>query len=76
MKQNLFDSDIAPMCQYCLHGRISQSNLGILCVKCGIVDESFSCGKFKYDPLKRVPKAFQSLPEYTHKDFALNQDAS
>ena len=28
----------------------------MLCVKAGVVDASFSCRKFRYDPLKRDPK--------------------
>ncbi len=72
MKQKLFNPDIAPSCQYCLHGRASESDLGILCVKCGIVEDDFSCGKYKYDPLKRVPNVLPKLPKFENDEFDLD----
>lgn len=71
MKQKLFDTEIPPLCEYCTYGRAAASNLEILCVKRGIMKSEFSCNKFKYDPLKRIPRELPKLPEYAQSDFDL-----
>ena len=43
----------------------------ILCEKCGVVAPYYSCKKFRYDPLLRVPKRRRPLPEYSESDFTL-----
>ena len=61
-----------PRCEYCMQGRLSADGESVLCPKKGVMDKDFSCKKFKYDPLKRVPeKKAPRLPEFTADDFSL-----
>lgn len=55
-KTNYFDKNISPRCSYCEHGKPAKSEGKILCPRCGIVDEDFSCKKFTYSPFKRIPE--------------------
>lgn len=54
-KANYFDSKITPQCAYCQFGKRTKNGGRILCEKKGLVEETASCGKFIYSPLKRVP---------------------
>lgn len=71
MKQKLFNNDIIPKCEYCLHGKLAPGGEEILCIKMGIMSLSSSCKKYKYDPLKRQPKKMPQLPQFEKKDFEL-----
>lgn len=53
---NLYNRELPPRCEYCLHGRPAPDADAVLCVKRGIMRPDSSCSKFRYDPLKRVPK--------------------
>lgn len=61
---------VQPKCEYCETGTLA-SNGNILCPKMGVLSPDFSCKKFKYDPLKRVPKKLPDLPEFSPEDFEL-----
>ncbi|MDO4811525.1 MAG: hypothetical protein Q3985_06235 [Eubacteriales bacterium] len=50
----LFRKKIEPRCAYCTKGS-PLNDAEVACLKRGIVDASFHCGGFCYDPLKRVP---------------------
>lgn len=50
-----FDKKIKPKCDYCHFGKRAKDGNKILCEKSGLVDISYSCGKFVYSPLKRIP---------------------
>lgn len=50
-----FDKNIQPKCDYCQFGKRAKDGDKVLCEKRGLVDASFSCGKFTYSPLKRIP---------------------
>ena len=50
-----FDKNIQPKCDYCQFGKRAKDGDKVLCEKRGLVDSSFSCGKFTYSPLKRIP---------------------
>lgn len=56
MRKMLFDQQIAPACQYCSRGSLSADGKSILCPHKGVVTGEYFCRKFRYDPLKRVPK--------------------
>ena len=63
-----------PRCEYCLIGKLSADGENVLCPKKGVMNKDFSCKKFRYDPLKRVPdtrtpKAAEF--DFTPDDFAL-----
>ena len=68
----LFNKKITPDCSYCSYGsKIGEGE--IACLKRGISAEGASCGKFSYDPLKRVPDYVSPIPETDLKpeDFEL-----
>lgn len=50
----LFKKDIEPRCAYCKRAATLDEDR-VMCMKKGIVSAADSCGRFKYDPLKRVP---------------------
>ncbi len=71
MKNGLFAGDVPPSCEYCEFGRKASDHVMILCIKKGMVSPYYSCRKFRYSPLKRIPKRRPKLPEFTSEDFAL-----
>ena len=52
---NYFDKAITPKCDYCQNGKRARDGNKVLCEKRGLVDCSYSCSKFIYSPLKRIP---------------------
>ena len=50
-----FDKKMAPKCDYCQFGKRAKDGNKVLCEKKGLVDSNYSCGKFEYSPLKRIP---------------------
>lgn len=63
----LFRRKIARSCTYCAWG----TKLGeqqILCVKRGVVADSYACRKFVYDPCKRLPRKAKALDLQKFKD--------
>lgn len=71
MKFKLFKNKIEPSCLYCSFGRTANSGEKVFCTKKGIVLSENSCSKFKYDPLKRVPKKINFSNELSQKDFEI-----
>lgn len=59
--ENLFSKNIEPKCAYCEHGKPARSQGKILCPRCGLVDENYSCKKFTYSPFLRIPE--RGIPE-------------
>lgn len=50
-----FDKKINPKCDYCQFGKRAKDGNKVLCEKKGLVNCDYSCGKFVYSPLKRIP---------------------
>lgn len=50
-----FDKSIAPKCDYCQYGKRARDGNKVLCEKRGLVEREYSCTKFIYSPLKRIP---------------------
>lgn len=50
-----FDKKINPKCDYCQFGKRAKDGNKVLCEKKGLVDCNYSCSKFEYSPLKRIP---------------------
>ena len=71
MAKKLYGANIVPMCAYCSKGEMSTDKKNVLCTKKGIVDASYSCRRFKYDPLLRVPKIPQEIEKFTMEDFKI-----
>ena len=68
----LFRKRIKRSCSYCARGtRITKDQ--ILCAKQGVVSHTYACGKFKYDPCKRVPVKAKApdFSKYDKEDFSL-----
>ncbi len=70
-RKKLFGNYIDPACEYCERGRKTKDGQMVLCERYGVVAPYFSCRKFEYAPLKRVPKGIRPLPSYQKKDFEL-----
>lgn len=61
-----------PRCEYCKIGKLSADKETVLCPKKGIMDKHYCCKKFRYDPLKRVPKKnTPELMKFSPEDFEL-----
>lgn len=71
MKQALYGKDISPKCAYCAIGKTSDYSKEILCTKMGIMQPDSSCKRFKYDPLKRMPKTVKVKSDFSKEEFAL-----
>lgn len=68
----LFRKRIKRSCSYCCHGtRLSKDQ--ILCTKQGVVSHTFACGRFRYDPCKRIPARPKALDfrKYDQEDYSL-----
>lgn len=68
-----FDKNIEPKCTYCEHGKPARSVGKILCQRCGLVDENYSCKKFTYSPFLRIPERDSGKSD-TNKDVTALQE--
>lgn len=68
----LFRKKIEKSCSYCKYGTALDEEL-ILCMKKGVRNECDKCRKFRYDPLKRIPKKpkAQNFETFKDEDFSL-----
>lgn len=72
MKKTVFNTEnISPACAYCLIGKPAPDGETVLCPKKGVVAKDYSCKKFKYDIMKRVPKKSPKLQSFSQEDFSL-----
>ncbi|WP_294500520.1 hypothetical protein [uncultured Gemmiger sp.] len=69
--KKIYGSKIAPACSYCTYGALAADGKMIYCRKRGVVSPYYSCRKFHYDPLMRVPRR-QELPKFDPSDFSLD----
>lgn len=68
----LFRKKIQRSCVYCANGTmIDEENF--LCAKRGMVSQTESCRRFRYDPCKRIPCKPKALDfrKYDDHDFSL-----
>lgn len=68
----LFRKKIERSCAYCQHGTALETGK-ILCAKKGLRPAEGRCGRFRYDPLKRIPKKPKALDfsQYDQQDYSL-----
>ena len=68
----LFRKNMPRSCSYCCFGTKQEDNR-ILCAKRGIVEDTFSCYRFKYDPCKRQPMKAKTpdFDAFKEEDFTL-----
>lgn len=72
MGQKLFSGkNYEKRCEYCLKGRLPQDRSVVLCKRFGVVPLDFSCRKFEYDPLKRVPNRIKFNASFDENEFKL-----
>lgn len=68
----LFRRKMPRSCSTCLYGT-DYSDHQILCTKRGVVTDTDSCRKFRYDPCKRIPPCLKApnFDHYKDEDFRL-----
>lgn len=67
----LFGNKITPACKYCENARESAMRDGMaLCRLKGVVPPDYSCRRYVYDPIKRMPASLVK-PVYDESDFEL-----
>ena len=71
MGKKLYGKGIVPACAYCSKGSVTADKKNILCLKKGIVSPDYHCRRFKYDPLRRIPKIPPELEKFTAEDFSI-----
>lgn len=68
----LFRKKIEHACAHCIHG-VKLDDGVILCAKRGVRTEDQKCFRFKYDPIKRIPRKAKALDfsKYDREDYSL-----
>ena len=66
-------ADIVKQCGLCEIGRPAPDGKSVLCIRKGVMPLDARCGKFRYDPLKRVPPRPVSLAteRLSQEDFSI-----
>lgn len=69
----LFRKKMPRSCTTCQFGTNFSTNQ-ILCLKQGVVADSFACRKYRYDPCKRIPPCIKEpdFGKYSEEDFKLD----
>lgn len=69
----LFRRKMPRSCTTCQHGTPFADHQ-ILCLKQGVVADSYACRKYRYDPCKRIPPCMKApdFEKYQHEDFTLD----
>lgn len=70
-KKLFLGTGVTPACAHCKFGFPSADKKNILCEKLGIVFPDFSCKKYRYAPLKRIPRIPPAPAEFDPEDFML-----
>ena len=71
MATNLFSNNNDKKCALCASATIIEIDGRIICPNRGFVNSDDCCQKYRYDPLKRIPKKKPILPTYNEEDFKL-----
>ncbi len=71
MAKPFFGSKIEPACSYCEYGKLTKDGQTVLCNRHGVVAPFYSCKRFLYAPLKRVPGKIHILQKFEKSDFSL-----
>lgn len=69
--KKLFGNHVEPACRHCRFGKDTSDGRMVLCEKAGVVSPFYSCRKYRYAPLKRVPSRQVQLPKFDKSDFEL-----
>jgi hypothetical protein len=60
------------VCEICEYATFLPDSENLLCSKMGVVAADYSCRRFLYDPLKRIPTPAAKLPKFSAEDFLLD----
>ena len=72
MQQKLLNKKAqAKQCGNCVFGKRVDDDTEILCKRRGVMRETDSCRRFRYDPLKRRPVKHRLTGEFSAEDFSL-----
>jgi hypothetical protein len=72
MALKLFKGKTEPQCAHCEYAEIADGSEVVVCRKIGGIMQLYSkCKKFKYDPLKREPRAILLSSDFSKEDFSL-----
>lgn len=69
--EKLFGNGIKPACKYCEEAFSRLDDDKVMCMKRGIVSTDYSCRKFRYNPLLRVPPRPLALEKLEKAEFEL-----
>ena len=72
MRRKLYGQGVPRACSHCFFGVPAQRGGQILWIKKGIVAPDFKCRKYKYDPLRRIPRVQPEPEQYDPADFSLS----
>lgn len=70
--KKFYKSDIIPKCGYCLNAKSISGGKEFFCLKNGLMSYDDFCKGFKYDPLKRIPKAKGIGRDFDPEDLKLD----
>ena len=70
-RKKLFGNSVPPCCSYCQFGKLASDQKMILCPRIGVVSPYYHCKKYRYNPLKRIPRRPPVLPHFSPEDFIL-----
>jgi hypothetical protein len=70
--KKILGNGVEPKCRYCRFGTPVTDSDAVLCPKCGVRDGSAACKKFRYDPLKRVPRQPPEMLVFSEDEFSLD----
>ncbi len=71
MAKSPFNKKLEKRCEYCVHGTRLQFENEIICKKHGVTATDDRCGKYKYDPLKRIPQRVKIVNDFNEEDFKI-----
>lgn len=69
----LFRKKMPRSCSTCLFSAVFSGNQ-FLCSKRGVVEDTFACRKYRYDPCKRIPPCVKApdFKKFEDEDFRLD----
>ena len=71
MSKSVYNKNIEPKCELCVHAVTAADGSAILCPKKGIREFNDVCRRFRYDPLKRIPARPAERVTFSDLDFKL-----
>lgn len=66
-----FNKELQKSCAYCVYGTVLELTNETVCKKRGVMNGRDYCRKYKYDPLKRIPRKTKISDNYNPEDFKL-----